>query len=105
VTGVASNAGKLKQWGPCMNISVTSELERSRRTVEELVYAGESENFLAKFLELTLHELHLQYGDALTNGQARRRAEVIAMLFEAARNGDCQAILRLEELGRTIRNM
>jgi hypothetical protein len=83
-----------------MNISVTSELEQSRLVVEELVYAGESENFVARFLELTIHELRHQYGDALTNGRARRRAEVVALLFEAARNGDSQAILRLEELGR-----
>jgi hypothetical protein len=85
-----------------VNLNVFPKSQQdSRRSVEELIYAGETENFVARYLELTHHELRAQYRDALLNGHVRRRAEVIAMLFEAARNGDTRAILRLEKLGRS----
>lgn len=72
----------------------------NRRKVEELVSCGVSQDDCARALGITKPTLVKHFEEELANGVARKRAEVIAMLYKQARKGNATCIKKLEEMSR-----
>lgn len=70
----------------------------SRREVEELVSCGMSEDDVARAIGLTTPTVRKHYADELLTGRARRRAEVIKLLYRNARKGNVSAQRKLEDM-------
>ncbi len=62
-----------------------------RRQVEELVSCGMSPPDIARALGIARETLRKHFADELAEGLARRRAEVIALLYKSARKGNVSA--------------
>jgi hypothetical protein len=71
-----------------------------RKTVEEMKFCGESDNTIARALNIDPDTLRKHFVDELADGHAQRRKEVIGLMFNAARSGNVAAIKKLEEMGR-----
>ena len=71
-----------------------------RQTVEEMKFCGESENTIARALNIDPDTLRKHFAAELADGHAQRRKEVIGMLFTSARSGNVSAQKKLEEMGR-----
>lgn len=71
-----------------------------RRTVEQMKFCGESENTIARALNIDPDTLRKHFVDEIADGHAQRRKEVIGLMFDAARGGNVAAIKKLEEMGR-----
>lgn len=69
-----------------------------RRRVEQYVCAGMSHDGIAKALGISDETLRKHFAAELETGSQRRRAEVIDMLFAAARKGNVTAQKKLEEM-------
>ncbi len=72
----------------------------ARQTVEEMKYCGESENCIARALQIDVDTLRKHFPDELENGHANRRRELIGLMFKSARDGNASNQKRLEEIGR-----
>lgn len=71
-----------------------------RRKVEELRSCGMSEDAVARAMGLDVDTLRKHYADELANGAARKRAQIIAMLYKSASKGNVSAQKKLEEMSR-----
>ncbi len=74
---------------------VTDEM---RLRVEEYVSCGMTQEQIAKALGCDCDTLRKHCHDELVNGRARRRAEVVEMIFGTARKGNVTAQKKLEEM-------
>ena len=72
----------------------------TRRTVEQLRFAGWSEAAIARTLAVDVDTLRRHLRDELENGHARQQRELIEGLFQRAEAGNVAAIIRLEAMGR-----
>jgi hypothetical protein len=66
-----------------------------RRTVERLAALGESRGSIAQALGIALGTLDVRFGEELASGRARRRGDLIGMLFASARKGSVTAMKTL----------
>ncbi|MBL8576136.1 MAG: hypothetical protein JNK47_02835 [Mesorhizobium sp.] len=71
-----------------------------RTTVERMRFCGDSEAVIARAIGIDPDTLRKYFRDQLDNGHARRRKEVVDVLFEAAAKHNVAAAKRLEEMGR-----
>lgn len=71
-----------------------------RRKVEELVSCGMSKDECARAIGCSTPTLEKYFEDELANGVAKKRAEVIGMLYRAAKKGNVTAQKKLEEMIR-----
>jgi hypothetical protein len=71
-----------------------------RRKVEELVSCGMSKDECARAIGCSTPTLEKHFEDELANGVAKKRAEVIGMLYRAAKKGNVTAQKKLEEMSR-----
>lgn len=71
-----------------------------RRTVEQMVALGESQETIARALACDPDTLRKHFPEELAKGAAIRRREAIDLLFKSARKGNVSAIKRVEELTR-----
>ncbi len=69
-----------------------------RRKVSELTACGMSQDDIARAIGCSSPTLVVHFADELTTGRARRRAEVIGLLFRQARRGNVTAQKALEQL-------
>lgn len=74
--------------------------EEQIRYVEELACCGMDAQEIARALGITVKVLRKHYADAITNGPARRRAEVIRLMFHKARSGSFSAMRQIEAIAR-----
>lgn len=72
-----------------------------RVTVERMVFTGDAHHIIAKAIGVDPDTLRKHFRDELDNGHARKRKEVVDVLFEAAGKHNVAAAKRLEEMGRT----
>lgn len=73
-----------------------------RKVVEEMKAFGETNNMIARALEISEPTLTKYFADELLNGVARKRREAITLQWEAARTGKQSAINKvLEHTGIT----
>lgn len=72
----------------------------TRRKVEELVSCGMSQDDVARALGISRPTLAKHFEDELSNGTAKKRAEIIGMLYKAAKRGNVTAQRKLEEMSR-----
>lgn len=63
--------------------------------VEQMAAIGELPETIAQGFAVTVGELRRQCADALDHGPARRRRELVGLMFEAARAGSVPALLWL----------
>lgn len=74
-----------------------------RRSVEQMRACGEASATIARALGIDIDTLNKHFADEIANGISRRRAEVIEMLFKAARKGNVTAQKHLSNMtGLTI---
>jgi predicted transcriptional regulator len=71
-----------------------------RRKVEELVSCGMSQDDVARAMGISTPTLVKHFEDELANGTAKKRAEIIGMLYKAAKGGNVTAQRKLEEMSR-----
>jgi predicted transcriptional regulator len=71
-----------------------------KRKVEELVSCGMSKDDVARALGISTPTLVKHFDEELSNGTAKKRAEVIGMLYKAAKGGNVTAQKKLEEMSR-----
>lgn len=69
-----------------------------QRKVEELVSCGMSQDDVARVIGCSIPTLEKHFPDELKTGRARKRAEVIALLFKSARSGNVSAQKKLEDM-------
>jgi hypothetical protein len=69
-----------------------------RRSVERMVAVGESHAVIASAFGLSQAELRRHFAVELAKGHARRRREIIDLMFQAAHKGNTAAQRRLEEM-------
>lgn len=71
-----------------------------RRKVEELASVGMPHLAICKVMGISDPTLQKYFADELAGGAARKRAEVVAMLYKSARGGNVSAQKKLEEMSR-----
>lgn len=71
-----------------------------RRQVEELRSCGMSEDSIARAIGISTPTLQKHFAEELLNGSAKKRAEVIRMLYRSAAKGNVSAQKKLEEMTR-----
>jgi hypothetical protein len=71
-----------------------------RRKVEELICCGMSKEDVARAIGCTKPTLVKHFMPELETGIARKRAEIIGMLFKSAKGGNVTAQKKLEEMSR-----
>lgn len=69
-----------------------------RRQVEELLSVGTSADIVARAIGITEPTLRKHFAEELANGMAKRRAEVMNLLFKSARKGNVAAQKHLEQM-------
>lgn len=69
-----------------------------RRQVGELLACSMSKKDIARVLGIHEETLEKHFGEELATGAAKRRAEVIGLLFKNARAGNVSAQKKLEEM-------
>ncbi|HEV2099438.1 MAG TPA: hypothetical protein VGR45_11005 [Stellaceae bacterium] len=69
-----------------------------RRTVEEMVACGESHDTIARAVGCSDETLRTHFADELATGHAKRRSEVIGLLYKTARGGNVSAQRKLAEM-------
>ncbi|MCW5695799.1 MAG: hypothetical protein KIS96_03580 [Bauldia sp.] len=72
----------------------------TRRTVEQMVSCGETHDTIALALEVSDETLRLHYRRELDVGAAKRRRELLDLLWQSARKGNVSAQKKLEETTR-----
>jgi hypothetical protein len=71
-----------------------------RRTVELMVACGDSQETVARALDIDDDTLRKHFPEELKNGWAKKRREVLRWLEAGARKGNATLIKRLEEMTR-----
>lgn len=71
-----------------------------RRTVERMCACGDSHYTIARALEIDDDTLRKHFPEELAGGAAKRRREVVEMVFKGASAGNATLIKRLEEMTR-----
>ena len=71
-----------------------------RRKVEELASCGMTQDDIVRAVGCSTPTLAKHFEDELATGAAKKRAEVIALLYKQARKGNVTAQKKLEELTR-----
>lgn len=71
-----------------------------RRKVEELVSCGMSKDDCARAIGCSTPTLEKYFENELANGVAKKRAEVIGLLYREAKKGNVTAQKKLEEMTR-----
>ncbi|MBE1208121.1 hypothetical protein [Aminobacter carboxidus] len=71
-----------------------------RRKVEELVSCGMSKDECARAIGCSTPTLEKYFEEELANGVAKKRAEVIGLLYREAKKGNVTAQKKLEEMTR-----
>lgn len=71
-----------------------------RFTVEQLAFVGESNATIARALGIDPDTLRRHFANELADGYAQRRAELIGILFDAARAGKVAAVAALDKMSR-----
>ncbi|OAS26297.1 hypothetical protein A5481_06170 [Methylobacterium platani] len=66
--------------------------------VEQMVAAGERRETIARAVGCTVAELEVRFADELEHGAARRRAEIIDIMWRKAREGHPGSIKELVEM-------
>lgn len=74
--------------------------KRHRDKVEQLVACGMSKEDVARALGITKPTLLKHFPEELAGGVAKKRSEIIGMLFKAAKSGNVTAQKKLEEMNR-----
>lgn len=69
-------------------------------TVERMKFVGDSDIVIARAIGIDPDTLRKHFAEQLEFGHARRRKEVVDVLFEAAAKHNVAAAKRLEEMGR-----
>src|SRR3712207_1509401 len=69
-----------------------------QRQVEELVSCGMAEQEIAGAIGCSRPTLRAHFRDQLKSGRAKRRAEVVRLLFASARRGNVSAQKKLVEM-------
>jgi hypothetical protein len=69
-----------------------------RLRVEELVSCGTTQGEISLRIGISEKTLRLRFSDELAHGRARRRGEVIELLFRSARKGDAAALCKLADM-------
>jgi hypothetical protein len=69
-----------------------------RATVERLASAGATAVAIAAALGCSIPTLKAKFAGEIANGAARRRAEVIEMIYAAARKGSVSAMKHLDRM-------
>jgi hypothetical protein len=69
-----------------------------RRKVEQYTACGMSHDGIAKALGISDETLRKHFAEELSSGKAKRRAEVVDILFAAARKGNVAAAKTLEQM-------
>jgi hypothetical protein len=72
----------------------------SRATVERMVACGDSQETIARAIGIDEATLRKHFADELATGYAKRRRQVVDMLFTGASKGNASLIKRLEEMTR-----
>ena len=71
-----------------------------RRSVEQIVSCRDSKRMIARALNIDEDTLNKHFVEELENGAARKRREVIDMVYKGAKKGNATLIKRLEEMTR-----
>jgi hypothetical protein len=69
-----------------------------RREVEQMVAVGMSEDDVARAIGCATPTLAKHFAEELATGRAKKRAEVIKLLFKTARKGNVSAQKKLEAM-------
>lgn len=72
-----------------------------KTTVERMMACGDSQNTIARALGIDDDTLRKHFPEEIRTGAAKRRREVIDLLFAGARKGNSALIKRVEEMTRT----
>lgn len=75
---------------------------QQRKRVEQMVCCGMPKEDIARAIGISKPTLLKHFDEELANGFAKKRAEVIRMLFDAAENGNVSAQRKLEEMTRLV---
>jgi hypothetical protein len=71
---------------------------QQRLRVEELVSCGVTQGEMSRRIGISEKTLRLRFSDELAHGRARRRGEVVELLFKSARKGDAAALCKLADM-------
>lgn len=71
-----------------------------KRSVERMVACGDSQETIARALGIDDETLRKHFGEELKTGYAKRRRQVVDLLFEGAEKGNASLIKRVEEMTR-----
>gem|GEM_PF-885743 len=72
-----------------------------RRKVEQMISCGDHKTTVARAIGISVPTLELHFAEELDNGWAKKRAEVLDMLFKSAKKGNVTAQRTLESMTRT----
>lgn len=88
--GARANAGR-NEWSPT---------PQQRILVQQMKFCGDSDEVIARALQVDADTLRKHCRDELSNGYAMMRAEVVALMFKEANGGNVSAIKKLAEMGK-----
>lgn len=71
-----------------------------RRTVEQMVACGDSHDTIARAIGVQDNTLRAHFADELKNGYAKKRKEILKLMYDGAKAGNATLIKRLEEMTR-----
>jgi hypothetical protein len=71
-----------------------------RRTVERMMACGDSKDTISRAIGCSIPTLEQHFENELKDGYAKKRQEVLNMMFDGARKGNAALIKRLEEMTR-----
>lgn len=74
-----------------------------RKTVEQMKFVGESDATIARALGMDVDTMRRHFDDELADGYAQRRAELVNILFDAARAKKIAAVNALIKLSQASR--
>ncbi|EFG6100970.1 hypothetical protein BMP26_005299, partial [Escherichia coli] len=73
-----------------------------RRVVEQMVSVGDSKEMVARAIGIDVDTLDKHFPEELLNGAAKKRREVLDMLYKGAKKGNASLIKKLEEMTRIV---
>ncbi|MER8387297.1 hypothetical protein [Mesorhizobium sp. M0968] len=71
-----------------------------KRTVEQMVACGDSHDTIARAIGIQDNTLRAHFADELKNGYAKKRREILKLMYDGAKKGNATLIKRLEEMTR-----
>lgn len=73
-----------------------------RRKVEQMMSCGDHKTTIARAIGISVPTLELHFAEELDNGWAKKRAELIDMLWKSAKKGNVTAQRTLENMTRLV---